>query len=492
MKNIKLKLVSFAVAFVGLFLFNSCHGDLESEIFSEFAPSTFYKTEADAEAAVTRIYNGLMPNWQGGHASASTSHRFQGSGTTEELLVSWAGGSTSGWGLWASLNYNADEWNVTIHYENMVPAITRCTFTIGKIQEMEDISEESKKRFIAEVKAIRAHLAQLLYGYYGPVSIVVDVETASDPNASPQARPTSEWMVAQIEKDYMEAAADLPYRFTGTDFGRFTKAACKMGLLKLYMKEKKWSKAVSVGKEIEGMGYSLMNNYKSIFTIENEQNDEILFAISCRNDFEPNTNGWLAHVLPGDYVSPSGKQNVAWGGFKMPWTTYNKFDQNDERLEVLLGDYPIAGGLTKRDPLGAIPVKYGEDPDATDWKQGVDLIVWRYADALLLIAEAINEIEGPTTEAINYVNMIRNRAGVPEFSITDFSKDSFRDMILEERLFELYCEGIRRDDLIRHGKYIQRAVDFGSPFAQEYKILYPLPRRAIDESEGLITQNPGY
>ena len=493
MKNIQTKLFYVAFTLAGLLLLNSCEGDLEPEIFSELDPSIFYQSEGDVNAAVTALYRELMPNWQGGYATAEASYRVQASVTTDELLVSWGGGPSGYWGLFSKLNYTADTWSVTTHYENMVPGITKCTFVMSKIEGVKDISEESKNQFIAEIKALRAHLAQLLYGYYGPVPIIVDAETATNPNAKPIARPTSEWMVSQIEKDYTEAATVLPDKFSGSDFGRFTKAVCKMGLLKLYMKEKRWTEAITVGKQIEGMGYSLVSDYKSIFTIDNEQNEEILFAVPCRNDAWPNTNAWLAHVLPGDYISPTGKQNVAWGGYKVPWKTYNKFDSVDKRLEVLLGDYPIAGGLTKRDVLGAIPIKYGEDPDASGWQQGVDLIVWRYADVLLLLAEAINETSGPTAEAMNYVNTVRNRAGVPVYSYTDFDKNSFRDMVLDERLFELYCEGVRRDDLIRHGKYIQRAIDDGFPlFAKDTKILYPLPRRAINESEGLVKQNPGY
>jgi hypothetical protein len=74
----------------------------------------------------------------------------------------------------------------------------------------------------------------------------------------------------------------------------------------------------------------------------------------------------------------------------------------------------------------------------------------------------------------------------------NLTKDTFKNKIMDERLFELWCEGSRRDDLIRWGKYIQRAIDDGSAFATESKILYPLPRKAVDESNGKITQNPGY
>ena len=489
MKKLVNKIFLYSIFIVCSLFFTACEGDLEPEVFDKFSVSTFFQNESDAKAAVTAIYNGLMPNWQGGYASAMSSYRFQQSGTTDELYVSWG----QSWPQWTLLNYEAFRSNLETHYTVNIKKISECTIAIARLEELENIDTNLKARYIAEVKALRAHFSFILLSYFGPVSIVVDPEKASDPNSKPEARPTEEWMVGQVEKDYKEALTVLPNRFTGEDYGRISKAACFMGLLKLYMHQKNWTEAVSVGKDIEKLGYSLFDNYKGIFTDENEQNNEIIFAVPCRMDAWPNTNGWLAHVLPGDYRSLTGKQNVQWGGYKMPWATYNKFDPTDKRLEVLLADYPIGNGETKRDPLGAIPVKYGEDASATGWQHGVDLIVWRYADVLLSIAEALNEVNGPTSEAFGYVNMVRERAGVKLYSSADFStKEAFRSMILDERLFELWCEGTRRDDLIRHGLYIQRAKDEGSPFAEDFRILYPLPRKAIDESEGVIKQNPGY
>lgn len=88
-----------------------------------------------------------------------------------------------------------------------------------------------------------------------------------------------------------------------------------MGLVKLYMHEKRWQDVISNCRILQGMGHSLQSNYSSIFTYENNGNkQEVLFAIPTRMDAGSN-NMWLAHVLPGNYVDPSGKSLTQWGGY---------------------------------------------------------------------------------------------------------------------------------------------------------------------------------
>ena len=137
-------------------------------------------------------------------------------------------------------------------------------------------------------------------------------------------------------------------------------------------------------------------------------------------------------------------------------------------------------------------MKYGIDPNAPGENTGVDIVVWRYSDVLLSLAEAINETAGPTTEAYDLVAQVRKRAGLNALP-SGLSKDQFRNKLMDERLFEFWFEGgNRREDMIRWGAYIQRAQDDGSTFAKPEFVLYPIPRKAINETNGIIKQNPGY
>lgn len=486
--------------FLGLILLTSCEGDLDQVVYDKLAPSTFFKNDADAKAALTNLYASMNEPgaFGGGYGSGQGGWLVQSIVTTDEMVCSW--GDSGRWARLSDLNFD-DGFNVLVnHYFFLMPRVTTATILLEKIEGI-PMDAALKKRYLAEVKALRAHLSYILYSFYGPVSIVVDPVVAQDPNALPQARPTTEWMIKQIETDYKDAMADLPVTYSSADYGRFTKGAVMMGLLKLYMKEKKWTEAIAIGKELqtlEGQGvYTLVPEYEDIFKITNEQNKEIILALPCSSTSPTsnNTNMWLASVLPGNYVDPSGQFLQQWGGYKMPWKTYDKFDPSDRRTKQLLAKFPIKGGLLfdgRTNGLeGAIPKKYGVDPTATGERHGTDIVIWRYADVLLLVAEAINEVSGPTPEAYSLVNRVRTRAGLPNLA-TGLSKELFRNKIMDERLFELWCEGNRRDDLIRWGKYIQRAADAGSPFATPNKVLYPLPRKAVDESKGVIKQNLGY
>ncbi|WP_373826364.1 RagB/SusD family nutrient uptake outer membrane protein, partial [Bacteroides heparinolyticus] len=125
----------------------------------------------------------------------------------------------------------------------------------------------------------------------------------------------------------------------------------------------------------------------------------------------------------------------------------------------------------------------------------IDWIVYRYADVLTLLSEAIvRQNDVVTQEAIDLLNMVHERAGLKGYKMTDFSDvDTFLNTVLEERGHELWFEGVRRSDLIRYGKYIEYARKYkNSVTAQEYMNLMPLPQAIIDESKGAIANNPEY
>lgn len=484
--NIKLFLV---IAVLSVILY-SCEKNLNQEVFDRLSTGTFFKTADDAKAAVTASYRGMYPIW------GSSDHQIavQSSMSTDELICSW------GWYGWKSLNdINLSEDILEPNsilcepYLTLLPAISEITINIDKISPI-IMDDNLKNRLSAELIGLRAIYSNQLLNLYGPLNIVIDPVKAANFLGEFIPRPTKEEMVSQIESDYKAAAAVLPDRFTGDDYGRITSTACLTGLMQLYMHEKRWEDAITVGEQIMGMGYSLMTDYDDNFTIKSKGgNSEIILAIPTRPDAM--SNSWLAMALTSAYVDPSGQSIMAWGGYKMPWKTYDKFDQNDKRLKRLLAKFPTTGGATfdarAQNYIGALPMKYGPDPAAMGAAHGVDIVVWRYSDVLLLLAEAINETQGPTSEAYSLINSVRNRAGLNDLS-AGLDKDQFRSKIMDERLFELWCEGSRRNDMIRWGTYIQRAIDNGSVFAKPEFVLYPLPRAAINESGGIVKQNPGY
>lgn len=478
-------------------VFSSCEKDLKEVSYDSYTESSFFKNATDANSAVTAMYSGMLGSgrYGGGWGSSNEGWVAQSSMETDELICSWG---WDGWAKFNQLNFSEDFSQLLNHYYALMPLISEIAIDIDKIQQI-DMVETQKAYNIAQLKALRAHYSWILYNFYGAVPIILDAAVAANPEAAPEARPTNDWMVSQIEKDYNEAipglltAADLP----SADYGRFTQDACLMGLMKLYMHEKRWSDVITTGKKLEQYGHSLQTNYADIFSFANKgSSQEILLAVSCRIDADNNNNKWLAMCMPGNYVDPNGLTITQWGGYKMPWATYDKFDPSDKRLARLLAKWPSYDGVTfdarASNYAGAIPMKYGPDPNAISEQQGTDIVVWRYADVLLMMAEAINETGGPNTDAYNYINLVRKRAGVPEYAIGSLDKDAFRNKIMDERLFELWGEGSRREDMIRWGNFVSHAKNAGSVFAKDEFVLYPLPRKVINETDGVVVQNPGY
>ena len=182
-----------------------------------------------------------------------------------------------------------------------------------------------------------------------------------------------------------------------------------------------------------------------------------------------------------------------WQVFCMRWEFYDTFADNDIRKKTILCEYNTNDDVHKdrnSGMVGAIPLKYTDTQFANYGIQKEHPAI-RYAEVLLSYAEAENELNGPTQGAINAVKQITDRAGVtiPASATTD--KNAFRTYLLAERGRELYCEGQRRQDLIRHGVYISLAKARGNN-AKDYQVLFPIPQNVVTEAGGIIDQNEGY
>ena len=477
---------------------NACEKGLDYINKQELNGENFPQTADDANAAVTAMYAGMMQGsmWRGWTA-AQAGYATQASQTTDEAVCNWDDGGS--WKRLNALNFDPDFGAITGHYGHLMRYISKITGVLPQIENIA-MDETLKGRYIGELKALRAYFMQILYLYYGSVPVVLDPDRLNTPESAQMARPSNAEMVGFIEKDFNDAIAVLPDKFTDSDYGRFSKAACLTSLLKLYMQEKRWEDAIDVGNQVKEMGFSLTPNYEDNFNINNKGgNAEIILAIVCSATAPINSNMTRPHVLPTDYYEVCNDGfDTAWGGYRMPWKTYDKFDKDDYRLKLLLQKYPTRqnGQVVLRDAraggdIGAVIVKYGPDPAKTNVERSaVDIVVMRYADVQLLLAEALNELNGPTAEAYTLLNDVRTTHGkLP--ALSGLNKDSFRTAIQNERLFELWSEGSRRDDLIRWGEYIQRAKDDGHNVG-DHVLLYPLPRAVVNESNGIVKQNPGY
>lgn len=475
--------------------------NLEYEMYDVINPGIFPTTGDDADALVTAAaygpfrssgYDGLWSSAQGGiHVCTEM--------TTDIGNCQW---NADVWLDMLQVNFTPNSTVIATTYSSYINTISKMTMTLERIAPI-DMDADVKARMEAELHMGRGWMAYLLYDMYGPIQIASSelLNNALSDEVAP--RLTQEEMVKYIEDEINAAIAVLPatYSKSDTNYGRFTRGLGYMVLMKLYMHEQNWSKAVECGRELmkPEYGYDLMENYKDIFTLENEGNAEIIWACICSRTVNPQY--WLAHVLDSRY--PTQNPNIQkWSGYRVPWSFYHTFDPADERLEVLVGDFIGTDGVRYNEANpgsvlmgGALPVKYGEDPDATGEESGIDWIVYRYADALTLLAEAIvRDGNAVTQEAIDLLNQVHTRAGLAAYTSSDFAGvDDFLETVLLERGHELWFEGCRRTDLIRYGKYIEYARTYkNSATAQDYMTIFPLPQAVIDESRGQIAQNPSY
>jgi hypothetical protein len=495
--------------------FQGC--ELESEDYDTINPAMFPKTAADAEALVAEFYYLFNAGGYGG-------------GVFELGLGLLLKEYSSDIGVTG----NYPEYRKTILFAQWTAAgqvseadrfwafnksLSAITLNIDRISAI-DMDETRKKQLTAELRCGRGLMAFLLYDIFGPVPLP-DLETLKNPlDEKILPRATEEEMQKFIEDDLWAAinAPELPdvYKKGDDGYGRFSRGIAYFVLLKHYMQASKWDKAEAAGRELlkkEKYGYDLMPEYKDIFTLANEKNEETIFSSISKKGFEAHEHGWYSAVLPLNYPAPDGLASAKYNMFKLAWWFVNRFDPDDPRGKepILIKEYTGTEGKLHNeandkgdnDPIkwGAIPLKYHEITLATGATTDIDYIIYRYADALTLLAEAIvRNGNAVTQEAIELLNRVRTRAlpAKPYTQANAGNPTAFYTAVLQERAFELYWEGCRRQDLVRHGEYVSamenkaQRVGNQSTMVTANHARFPLPQSVINEGKGAIKQNPGY
>lgn len=505
---------NIAIIIVALFTSAGCSDFLQPKVYNRLTGYEFPKTEQDVDALVTSVYYQFRNGAWGRYNSDNNSLIVLGLLGTDEFTCQWSGF----WDSPFNFTWRPDEFPFSDFFYQMVPSVTVATSVLYQLHRFQDVLPKEKfDRYVSEVHVARAIMMFDLYKLYGPLSLITDEKDIPVLESVPyRPRPTSKEMVELIEADLTDdIISALEVQYADSEFGRLTQGAARMCLLKLYLHEKNYPKVEEQARKIMALNvYGLQSDYKSIWSINNERNDEIIWALVCQPSPEGIENNMRAHIIPSDWKSPNGYPSEGWNGYKVPWPFYDRFDLEDTRMECLVRYYTNTLDKTvdaRENCYGALPLKYSEDPAGTAVEQGVDYVIYRYADVLLALAEALNEQNGPVQEAVDLINQVRDRAfknnPAKRIKLGDFAdKDALRDYILDERGFELYFEGFRREDLIRHGKYIEYANDpermgregSGSrPInpqqnAREYHVLYPIPNQVIVDSDGVLKQNEGY
>jgi len=493
-----MKTIYLAYIFL-VFAFLTACTKLERIDYTNIEEEEFFTTEADVMSVLTNYYPiGMLwwnQYWWSHHVG------YISDAQSDMLLFNWINEVP---GKLHRFVVTVNQNRLPNIYDNMiVKGISKGTNLISKVQAS-PLKEEVKKSIIAQIRALRCNLALWGGDVFGGVPIMVDAEVLQEVYGKHYVRRSTPAETCDFIVNEVDAIKnDLPDRYNrgSKDYGRATKGFVLTIKLKALMQQKRFVEAEATAREIMTLGYGLVPEYHDIFTIENEKNIETISSIPCLTNLDP-SNNFNCEFGVYDYVY-SNPNITPWGCAKMEWAFYDTFDSLDTRRKDIIVDYinksgdHITRGIGNLERGAIVNLKYAVDPAAIGTRSGTDVIYFRYADVVLYLAEAINETSGPTQEALDLVNMIRARAfpDHPEklLRLSDYGGDrqKFRDHIYKERGWELYFEGWRRSDMIR----LDKMNDWGlhqNPSYNPYMQIWPIPPYIIDQSEGIITQNPGY
>lgn len=496
MKKISIYLL-FIFSFSGII---GCSSFLDENPVDRLVVDNFYTSEKDAQAAVDASYeqlNDLYNRLMYMLGELPTDNMKNGLGMPNPFLQDLE-----------FLRHNSQNTFVKNMWMYSYSGISRANTAINKIPEIEKITESKKNRFIGEARFLRGLYYFNLVRYFGDVPLILDLKTVDD--AVIARNPKAE-VYSQIIEDLMFAETNLPLRseYPDSDEGRVNRGAAKILLGKVYLTQGEFQKAKDkLGEIVENEsthGFGLHQNYKANWLRETEAGIEAVLYLELKAPPFKN-NGEMSLAGP-KYSVPEPIGVAAMNEADIPTKElYDQFDDNDTRKAANFRTEFIHL-TTGKIITSSIPisVKYFVDGMETGDNCDVNMHIIRYADAILMYAEALNEV-GESAKALEMLNRIRQRAyGDDSGNFKAMSKDEFRATILKERRLEFPHEGHRWFDLVRTGTFIERmkahsAYEAGVAEAnktdiakniKDHMILMPIPQSEIDLNPNL-EQNPGW
>lgn len=487
MKNISI----LSVIITGVMMFSSCEGILEPEPVGRDVVENVYRDEEGAIAAINAAYAALGAS--DGNRAASVYY--------EPIWTMMDMSTDDAQGIYAtnSMTFGSGLENLNYYWEGSFTGIYRANVVIDRI---DDIPFEKDNEFLREYIKGQAYFLRALNYFnlviaFGDVPLIKSEVTSLEEVAV--ARDPKEEVYVFIEEDLLKAIELLPLEYDGEskglENGRATKGAAKALLAKHYLWLGQYENAIPHLQDVVESGvYDLYPNYEDNFQGKNENGIESIFEIQHSKQGIPSysDNYWIpreVHDAGQQRCWPTDEDPPAQQNAPVPmYGLIQAFAEDDERSDMLTNL-----GLEYRDgiPLRKMSTKYLVY-DVAGRNSAANTPVIRYADVLLLLAESINEFEGPTN-AYPHINKVRTRAGLEELS--DLSQEQFRDTVRHERRVELYLEcGHRWYDLRRWGIFLERVRaqrEVGEQEIPDHYRYFPIPQLAMNRNSKLV-QNEGY
>ncbi len=362
-----------------------------------------------------------------------------------------------------------------------------------------NMDENLKNRLIGESKFLRAHYYFYLVRWFGDIPLITRPLVESEYYTQPRA-PKAE-VYNLIIQDLKDAIEVLPEKsqYSAADMGRATKGAARGILSKVYLTLGDFVNAEKYALDvINSNQYALFANYGRIFLPEGENSSESVFEIQATALEESYSGATPYNMIQGVRGTP----NLGWG-FNTPSdqliAAYEPGDPRRDATILYVGEVlPDGSGIVQDNPE-MLNERYNQKawtpnhPGLQD-NGPSNIRILRYADVLLIAAEALNE-NGKPAQALVYLNQVRDRARgnrpmsvLPRLTTTD--QVLLRTAIWRERRVELAMEQHRWFELVRTGQAAARLAPFG--FAAGKNELFPIPQAEIDLTAGAMVQNPGY
>lgn len=476
MKFINNIFITIATAFIAVIVLGCSEEFLSESPRSEIASGDYFINEAQAIAITNAAYSGLAAkpgNYRFGYARDLG---YIVDAPTDIQRVITSRGPMDNMTVSEGFNWNNGIWRT------LYMAISQANLAISRLPEM-PIDDALKNRLAGECKFLRAlsyyHIVQI----WGAAPLKLTEEDALEFS---QARSSEISIIAQIQQDLMDASQVLPPSYSGDDKGRVTSGAAKSLLGKTYLLNQQYSDAEEIFEDVmKNHDYKLLDDYGQVFSIYNENNEEIIFDIQ----FNAAITGQNFSDFHGSrHITTEGARQSSLGG------GFGVVRQHPEFAELFKGE-DIRRRLTIVDTVPVtgkpIPVDLwggGKYVDSVDYaavvNEGNNFPVIRFSDVLLCYAEALwrnNKLD----EAISYVNMVRERArnstgvALPADYPTGLSTEEVKVAIRLERKLELAGEGHGWYDAKRFGTLVEDNAYVGVTATDpDYK--WPIPSTERD------------
>lgn len=479
----------FSTAALMLLAVTACKKDfLDRAPLGQLTYDTFFENEEQAQLAVNAIYHQFR-QWD----CASLPYL----AVTDIISDDADKGSTPTDAPYMldvdNLTFDATNTAISGVWRGFYTAISRANIAIARVPDVPGLDPAKRDRFIGEARFLRAYAYFLLVQWFGDLPIVTEPLTA-DEYYTQERRPVAE-VYAQIESDLLFAIGALPEKskYASKDLGRATKGAARGILAKLYAVQKNWEKVEQYTQEIiQSNEYSLLAKYSDNFLPVGELGAESIFEITAAA-IKPDAGGVTGPgATPYNMVQGvRGIPNLGWGFNRPSDTLVKSYEFNDPRLAatvIYVGEVLPDGQTEVRDNPEILNERFNQKAwvpahsGLQDNGPG-NLRILRYADVLLLAAEALNERNLPA-QALLYINQVRKRARganpfiLPDITVTDQAQ--LRERIYRERRSELAMEQHRWFDLLRWGRAEPLLKAAGKPFVPGKHELLPVPQSEVD------------